>query len=199
MSEKFYTGVKVKGPADQAKEVFEFLIGKSEDDGSQMNVDFKTVIPMPEELFDKHYYEPNDAFSYNNGKLPDDYDYNLLTKRANWSLENWGCNYNAYDATIDHTKNCIGLFLLGGDALPVIEGLSKIFPKLVFVYEIIGDSSDLRLYTFYDGQIVKYCDMGYVAWEMSNGDASQYNSILHREIFDSINPEIKNGEKQEKN
>ena len=191
MSEKFYNGLAFKGSDDQEKQVLEYLKGKSEDDGSQMKVDFKTVIPMPEELFDKLYFAPNDAFSYNTGKLPDEFDYNLMAKRIDWSYENWGCKYNAYDANIDHKRNCIGLFLLGGDALPVIKKLSEIFPKLVFVYHVVGESSNHHLYTLYAGDIVKYYDLEYISMEMHKNGTSQYNSLIDRELYEIINPELK--------
>jgi len=199
MSEHLYNGLEIIGRDDQVKEVLEFLKGKSENDGSQMEVDFKTIIPMPEELFDKLYFEPNDAFKYVEGKLPVDYDYKLEGKRCSWSSENWGCKGNAYGAGKGINNNCIGLFLVGGDAFPVISRLSKIFPKLVFVYEIIGESSNLHLYTLSGGNIVKYFDIEYVSSEMTNGLVSEYNSILYRELYERINPEIKQVGKQKEN
>lgn len=168
MSCRFYNDLEIIGTDDQVKEVLNYIRGNDKD-GNEMCLDFNKIIKMPEELQNEPDYKSSPIFEnlinedplIDKEQILEKLKHEFFEKREKWRYKNWGCLYNVRQPELK--EDCIISYSsLNGSGFRVINKLSEIFPKVLFIIFIFEESPDNdELLTIKDGRILKGFDYDY--------------------------------------
>lgn len=134
------------------KEISGIYDGKY-DDGGVRRIDFRKIVPMPEEIFNTEAPNRNEELAKELKKKyghPDWYE---------WSCANWGTKWNAYNIEEEEydKPNSISFDTAWSSPRPVILELSKKYPDLDFgvIYADEDWGSNYGQYIYSNGEIIE--------------------------------------------
>lgn len=113
--------LKIIGNKEQIQQVKDFLKGKW-DDGTEKNIDFNNITPMPRWVFNK------------NLTRKDEEKYGKESCWLGWSIKNWGTKWNAYESNLEDEENIIRFSTAWNDVEELILKLGRIFEEIEFEY-----------------------------------------------------------------
>ncbi len=138
--------VKISGKAEDIKDIFSSLKTDKSD------FDFNEILPMPEELTDT----VSSTATPKNQDLIDKFGFDNW---YDWSLQNWGTKWNAYEvSTIDVSEVQFDTAWSCSDTL--IQKLSKLHPNVEFVLTYADEDlgSNCGIITYKNGTQTNYID-----------------------------------------
>lgn len=137
MNKEFFNRLAIIGSDDEVKQVYEYIKGEPDYDGSEMYIDFNKIIRMPHEVqFQTNIYYEN----LERDKQPDKV----------WYKSNWECIGNAYDQKLE-AENIINFKTQGSSIINLISILSLSFKNVGFVY-YFADGNSSACYKFRNGK-----------------------------------------------
>lgn len=113
--------LKVFGTPDQIERFFESIKGDPFDDGSVRTIDFRRIIPQPEDIF------------VDNITMDQEREFQLSGRPywSKWNPDNWGTKWNAYMCgTKKDTRDTIFFQTAWSAPIPVINAVARIYPGL---------------------------------------------------------------------
>lgn len=113
--------LKIIGDIEQIQKVKNFLKGKW-DDGTDKNIDFNNITPMPKWIFNKNLREA------------DEEKYGKENCWLEWSRRNWGTKWNAYESNLKDEEDTIRFSTAWNGVKDLITKLGRIFEDIEFEY-----------------------------------------------------------------
>jgi hypothetical protein len=179
MSVRFYNILEIMGDEAQVSAVKEFIRGGKDKQGQEIFIDFNKIVKMPEEIQKDldDLGEANwkvDELNKERARIWNE----IIGKYNDWCYDNWECKWQAWDQSVEE-DNLINYTTANGRAKCLIEKLSRLFPKPIFVLISLCESPDDFVYHYQNGILIKYGDWDY----LRNSDV---NLIEHKKSKSKI-------------